>query len=92
MKTILKIGVFSIILFGTSIFVLGDYFSEFVFADQVVVIGSTTIVPPIPRFVSLVASDPDGLDAVYGNDDVISATFDKPTNRPPAATKAKVIA
>ena len=47
-----------------------------------------TIRPDPPTIISLTASDPDGNDAVYGNDDVITVTFDKATNRPLAATKA----
>ena len=84
----LKIGIIPIIFFGVILLFSENIFEENVFADdQIIVIATSAIVPHFPEIVSLTASDPDGADAVYGNDDVISVTFDQPTNRPAAATK-----
>jgi len=49
------------------------------------------VLPSSPSFVSLVISDPDELDAVYSNGDVITASFDIPTSRPFAATKEDLL-
>jgi hypothetical protein len=43
-----------------------------------------------PSITSLVAADPDGGDAVYGNGDTITVRFDEPTNQPAVATKANL--
>lgn len=52
--------------------------------------SSLIIRPASPKIISLTASDPDGLDALYSNGDVITVTFDKATNRPQAATKTNL--
>ncbi len=40
-----------------------------------------------PSIASLKADDPDGADAVYGDDDTITVRFSEATNQPPVATK-----
>jgi len=74
----------------------GNFIEETIFVSagsetgQVVVTGKISIVPAFPQIISITASDPDELDAIYGNGDVITVTFDKPTNRPQAATKTNL--
>ena len=41
-----------------------------------------------PFITSLIADDPDGADAIYGNGDTITVGFSEPTNQPSVATKA----
>eukprot|EP00727_Mastigamoeba_balamuthi_P005371 m51a1_g14832 hypothetical protein (4244) ;mRNA; f:692485-711070 len=45
---------------------------------------------PGPTIISLVASDPDNKDAVYGAGDAVSLTFSAATNTPPVATMQQV--
>jgi hypothetical protein len=45
---------------------------------------------PGPVILSVVADDPDDLDAVYSNGDVVIVSFNMPTNQPPLPTKAAV--
>ena len=66
----------SVFLFSTNLV------EEFVFAQDFNFLGTVQVVPPFPVIISLTASDPDGLDAVYGDDDIITVTFDKPTKVP----------
>jgi len=60
---------------------------------------STSLSPPLtgtfgnkagPSITSLVALDPFGRTAVFGNDDQIIVTFSEPTNEPPVFTKAEL--
>lgn len=43
---------------------------------------------PGPGIASIVATDPDGGDAIYSNGDTITVTFDTATNQPDVATKS----
>ncbi|MFB3096854.1 MAG: hypothetical protein ACE1YX_04120, partial [Nitrosopumilaceae archaeon] len=83
-KAFLLIVVCSILVFSVVLI------HESVFA-QIELNATMFVLPSAPSFVSLVISDPDGLDAVYSNGDVITASFDKPTSRPFAATKEDLL-
>ncbi|GFN39712.1 MAG: hypothetical protein YK1309IOTA_700001, partial [Marine Group I thaumarchaeote] len=84
----MKVGIFLGIVISVFLFSSSDLIQESVFAAEIDIVATIQIVPSSPSFVSLIVNDPDGADAVYGDGDVITATFDRPTNRPPAATKA----
>lgn len=82
---IIKNKIFLALVISTIFAFSGTHIQES-FSDSTTLTGNLFIAPPFPLITSLVANDPNN-NVGFGNGDVITVTFDKATNRPPAATK-----